>query len=166
MENKKDLSINTVFDVLSNPRRRILLRYLSQHGETDVQDLVYEVAAREYGTETAAVTTDQHKRVYVSLYQTHVPKLCGLGLVNHDDERGTVRLTDRAQLVERYLATRPPATPRWQVVYLAAALVGLIFIAAVANGWSMFSTFSEELALLLVICGFGLLTVAHLFVPD
>lgn len=94
-----------VFDVLRNHRRRHALRYLEDAPETTVSDLAEYVAAIENGVESAEVTSEQRKRVYVALYQNHLPKLADVGAIDYDRNRGTVDRTDAADAFSPYLAT-------------------------------------------------------------
>lgn len=153
-------SRNTVFDVLSNPRRRYMLSYLTQCEETEMSNLVHEVAAREYDTETAAITPEQRKRVYVSLTQTHVPKLCSVGLIEYDHESGAIQLTSRAQVVEKYLDIGPDMTPYWAVLYLAGVSIGLVVSVAIATG-SLGLPVPEEAVVALIILILCLLAVTR-----
>ena len=96
------------FAVLAAPRRREALRYLeSVGGEATLQELVDGVAEREgVGPDAPASET---KRVYVSVYQTHVPRLAAAGVVDYDPESRRVRLTPRAAALLPLLAASPAA---------------------------------------------------------
>ena len=48
--------------------------------------------------------------MYVSLYQTHIPKLDSVGLVEYDQENGDVALTDRAHQIDAYLSEPEPVS--------------------------------------------------------
>lgn len=88
------VSLAVAFEAGANGRRRRLLQYLATHGETDLSELSEVVAASEHDGETPETISGQRrKRVYVSLYQTHLPKLDQMGLVDYDDDRGIIRLT-------------------------------------------------------------------------
>ena len=45
----------------------------------------------------------EFKKVYVSLYQTHIPVLVDAGVVEYDRDRKLVRLTSRAAPLFAYL---------------------------------------------------------------
>ncbi|MGZ0745696.1 DUF7344 domain-containing protein [Haloparvum sp. AD34] len=94
-DHRDHLSEETKFDLLSNRRRRLVIRYLNEvESATTLDDLAASVAAAENDTSTAALSSDQRKRVYVSLYQAHLPKLADVGVVEYDRESGTVHATD------------------------------------------------------------------------
>lgn len=127
------LDEDTVFDILSNRRRRQIIYYLQEHGgEAPLRDVANAVAGWEEDEAPEDVTEKQSRRVYVSLYQSHVPRLTEVGLVEHDDT-GTVRLTDRVRLLDPYLNPHSDETP-WQLYYLAVGLVGVVLGVLVSLG--------------------------------
>lgn len=79
---------NTAYDLLKNTRRRAVIRALIDdfQGSCSLRDLAEFVAAMEHPTETPeTISGPDRKRVYVSLYQTHVPKLAECGVVEYHD---------------------------------------------------------------------------------
>lgn len=121
---ESSLSQDTVFDILSNSRRRYVLYYLRQQSEpVQVTTLAENVAAWENETDIESLEEQERKRVYVSLYQTHIPKLADTGLVEYDKDAGTVALADEASSMDEYLS-QPENDVPWQLIYLAEALVG------------------------------------------
>lgn len=134
----RQLSVSAKFDILSNARRRCLLRYLHDEPECSVRELSRRVAAWENDVPPERVTWKQRKRVYTGLHQTHLPRLDKFGVVDYDCDRGTVRATDRIGLLEPYLApgdhTTPPATGErrddgefpWHLYYAGIGLAALV----------------------------------------
>lgn len=123
------LSSDSVFELLSSKRRRMVLFYLRQHdGPATVNELARQIAAMENDVEVDDLTSQQQKRVYVSLYQTHLPKLESMGIIDYDQDEGQVRLTSRATEIDTYLSPPPETTYPWQLHYLvlAGASVGLL----------------------------------------
>lgn len=156
------LSQDVVFDLLSNPRRRYILSYLRREEEpVDLVDLADEIAAWENETPVDELTSQQRKRVYVSIYQTHVPKLEDAGVVSYDRESGLVGLTDRALEIDRFLQGEDEEPP-WQLYYLGLAIAGALFYAAVSLGVPAFAAIPEFVAGLVVVVAFGVVAVAHL----
>lgn len=93
-----------VFAVLSNRRRRLVVRMLREvDTPLDIGTLAVRIAAREHGVEPTAVTHRQRKSVYTSLHQNHLPKLADAGFVVVDREWTGIRLTDRASVLESHL---------------------------------------------------------------
>lgn len=130
------LSQDELFSLLSNPRRRFILQYLNKNpGGIGLQDLATEVAAWENETDPEELTDKEEKRLYVSLHQTHIPKLEAAGIVEHDSDTGEIRLTDRGTDVNRYLDAGPPdgdESRPWGRYYLLIALFGAAVYGLVA----------------------------------
>ncbi|WP_135822790.1 DUF7344 domain-containing protein [Halostella litorea] len=156
-----ELSQDIVFDLLSSPRRRFVLYYLRREDEpVELRQLADEVAAWENDMRVEELTSQQRKRVYVSLYQTHVPKLDEAGIVEYDQDSGMVGLASRADELGSYLGTDESDQP-WQMYYLAIAVAGAVLYALVAFDVSAFAGVPEDLAFLAIIVAFGLAAVAH-----
>jgi DNA-binding transcriptional ArsR family regulator len=120
------LTKDTVFSVLSNQRRRHVLRCLRDEPDgSNIRDLSRQIAAWENDVSVEEITYKQRKRVYTSLHQTHLPKLADSGVIDYDRDRGTVALTERAATLEEFLhASDAPSTP-WPGLYLAVAVAGV-----------------------------------------
>jgi DNA-binding transcriptional ArsR family regulator len=151
------LSQDALFSLLSNPRRRFILKHLNGiEGSVKLQELAAEVAAWENETDPEALTDKQRKRLYVSLYQTHIPKLEEAGIVEYDGDTGDIRLTDRGSDLNRYLdgdAAEAGDDRRWGRYYLAVALGSAAAYAAVAIGGA-----ADQAGL--VVIGVGWLLIA------
>ncbi len=120
------LSQDTVFDILSNARRRYVLYYLRQQSEPiELTDLAEHVAAWENETDIESMGEQERKRVYVSLYQTHIPKLADTGLVEYDKEAGIVAPTEGGAAMDAYLSESEDGIP-WQLIYLSEATMGIL----------------------------------------
>lgn len=153
--NEEELSRDLVFDILSNPRRRYVLFYLREHeDEIGLQELASEVAAWENEVEVEELTRAQRKRVYVSLYQTHIPKLESAGIVEHDSEAGTVRLTNRAREVESYIEPDSGETTTWSLYYVALATISIPVFLAVAFDVGLFAVVPDVIAGTVIILAF------------
>lgn len=123
-----ELPLDPVFDALSKARRRWALRYLRERDErVSLSDLAEHVAAIENGTTTRDLGSQERKRVYVSLYQCHLPKLDDLDVVEYDGNRGHVELGPAAPQVMKYLEVDDdgPETPS-SYHYIGFALVSAI----------------------------------------
>lgn len=131
----QELSQDLVFDILSNTRRRMVLYYLRRHGgPASVQEIAEEIAALENEVEPEALSRQQRKRVYVSLYQTHLPKLETAGVIEYDDDEGRVSLTARAIEIDGYLTPTTTADYPWQLHYIGLAVAGGLLFALSALG--------------------------------
>jgi len=158
------LTQDEVFDILSSPRRRYLLYYLRQVEEpVRLTDLSEAVAAWENDTEAEDLTDQQRKRVYVSLYQTHVPKLVDAGVLHYDDDSGTVSLAEGASGIDVYLngETSEVDWPRIYILLtgLSALLVGLVTLEV----W-VFGAISETVLAATIVTVFAVTAVVHFLV--
>ena len=84
------LSLSEVFDVLQNARRRHVLKHLRGTEVAEFDDLVDYVAACDAGVEPGGADSGTRKAAYTSLYQSHLPKLADLGVVEYDHDAGRI----------------------------------------------------------------------------
>ncbi|MFW6320318.1 MAG: DUF7344 domain-containing protein [Halohasta sp.] len=150
-----------VFDLLSNSRRRFVLHYLKQSdGPVRLSELAAQIAAIENEVPVEELTSQQRKRTYVSLYQTHIPKLQDADAVTYDAETGLVRLASGASEIGEYFQQQRTTRP-WQYYYLLLAGVGLaIYVIAGIVGVATGVQFLLGAA---VLVGFGVVAAAHYF---
>lgn len=128
------LSRDRVFDILSSPRRRYVLYYLREYGgPVELTDLAEELAAWENDTTVEELSPQARKRVYVSLYQTHVPKLQEAGLIDYDSDSGELSLADETTSVDPYLGEQTPDRP-WYWYYLGLTIASLVLLGTVLGG--------------------------------
>lgn len=122
-----ELPLDQVFDALSKARRRRTLRYLHERDErVSLSDLAEHVAAIENGTDTDKLGSQERKRVYVSLYQCHLPKLDDLDVVEYDGNRGHAELGPAATQLMSYLEDDEGGEPRSVTHYGGFALVSAL----------------------------------------
>ena len=153
------LSQDLVFDLLSNSRRRFVLHYLKQaDGPVRLSELAAEIAAIENEVSVDDLTSQQRKRTYVSLYQTHIPKLQDAGAVSYDAETGMVELASGAGEIGEYFQQQSESRP-WQYYYLLLAGGGLILY--IAAGIAGISTGVQFLLGAAVLVAFGVVATAH-----
>ncbi len=159
---EEPLSQDLVFDLLSSPRRRFVLYYLRSESESmQLTDLADEVAAWEYDTPVEELTEQERKRAYVSLYQTHVPKLAEAGLIDYDTESGTIRLTDRASDVDEYLPSEGGYDIRWELMYLAIEIICVVIYVIGVIDVGVFAAVSVTVSGAIILGLFGLTTIIH-----
>lgn len=121
------LSQDTAFDLLSNVRRRFVLRRLQDRPEgVELSALAEQLAAEENDAELEELSAQQRKRTYVSLYQTHIPKLADAGVVEYDPDTGMVYPTHHVDELSQYFEEGDPGV-RWQLVY-GAVVAGGVFL--------------------------------------
>jgi hypothetical protein len=132
------LSKDDTFHILQNERRRRVLQYLAgADGAVDMRDIAEQVAAWEHDTTVQQLTSDQRQRVYIALYQSHLPKLADFGLITYNRSRGVVERTPLADQITWYLdeentAEGTTATlDEWVRYYVGATVLSLLLIGAV-----------------------------------
>lgn len=104
--------MDVVFEVLANERRRHLLDYLlATDGSVTLADAADEVAVREFDSSLADVPAEDVKRIYMSLYHTHVPKLAAFGAVVYDQDGDRVALGENTGRLTEYLLDDPEEAP-------------------------------------------------------
>jgi hypothetical protein len=126
-----EVPIDRVFEILKNERRRRVLTTLDRaDGPVELGVLAETIAAFENGTTPERVDSTQRKRVYVALYQCHLPKMADLGVIEYDSRAGRVELTEDAQFVLS-MARRPSGRDRPWHLYSAGLGTGTtaLFIA-------------------------------------
>ncbi|MCU4741922.1 hypothetical protein OB955_20765 [Halobacteria archaeon AArc-m2/3/4] len=99
-----DLSRDDIFHILQTARRRETVTYLLGEDEpVKMGDVAEHVAARENETTVAKLTSTQRQRVYIPLYQSHLPKLDEVGAIEYDKPAGIVYPTERLEAFRPYL---------------------------------------------------------------
>lgn len=122
------LSDDLLFEILSNPRRRRLIYLLTAYdGSGDLREIAREIAAAEG---EGPVETDHYRRVYISLYQTHIPKLERNGIVEYAPDEQEVTATDRIYRVVSILFD-VQRYPWWTIYVGLAAVITIVFIFSV-----------------------------------
>lgn len=96
----RPLSLDALFDLFAEFRRRTAYRTLLSHGELSLPDLADEVAIAERGDALPEIDPDTVLEVYLSLYHTHVPKLADAGLVAYDQDSDYLTLTGTGRALE------------------------------------------------------------------
>lgn len=121
-----DLTKDDVLDLLSNSRRRYVIYFLEQwNGTATLNELAYNIASRETGVPVNDLSEDDKRRVYISLYQTHLPKLDLYGLVEYDKDERSVELADEAHDIGDYFFPDQGTSRGWSTYYLLLAAVGV-----------------------------------------
>lgn len=102
------LTRNHIFEILSSERRRMILTYMEdREGPVQLRELATHIAATEEEKEESDLSDDEIRRVYISLYQYHVPKMSDLGIISYDRDAGAVTLEDPSELLFPYLELDP-----------------------------------------------------------
>lgn len=125
-------SNDDLYELLSDRRRRYALHYLLQRDEpVAVGELAEQVAAWENDKPVAQLDSQERKRVYIALYQSHLSRLDDEGLVDYDEAAGTVTVTDSLADVDLYLEVVPSDSVPWSTYYAGLSLAnGLVILLA------------------------------------
>lgn len=123
------LSNDVLYGALSQKRRRYALHFLKQRDERiTVQDLAEQVAAWENRKEIEELTSQERKRVYIALYQSHLSTMDEEGLVDYDDDEGTVTLSESMREVDLYLEVVPEESVPWSLYYAGLAVANALVL--------------------------------------
>lgn len=124
----EELPLDKVFEILKNSRRRQTLAYLNENsGNATLSDLAEHIAAIENDVSVRALSSDQRKRVYVGLYQCHLPKMDDMRIIRFDKHRGTVELTALATQFDPYIGDSK--TVGWSRVNFGVSAAGIGLVA-------------------------------------
>ncbi|RBI60693.1 hypothetical protein DMJ13_17155 [halophilic archaeon] len=180
-ETPKELSDDKIFHLLQVKRRRDALRYLQNHnGSAEMRDVTEQVAAWENNTTVTELSSNERQRVYISLYQSHLPKLDKEGIIKYDQSRGNVTLTPLAEQLKPYLdvavndtggtadnsdASNAEPVP-WLKAYQYLTVVGFtIFLGLWAN-ISLFTAVGLQLWAAVIVTLFGVLSAAQILLTQ
>lgn len=101
------LPVEQLYDALANERRRSCLRYLGDvEGPVPVSDLATAVAGDVADGEDVA-----ERSTYISLIQSHLPKLDAYDVVNYDEDAKTVEPGAAFDETAHCLLTHGTGTP-------------------------------------------------------
>lgn len=111
LADESTIGIDEIFEILKNQRRRWVLRYLEAvDGDVRLSDLAEEIAAYENEKDVSQITSQERKRVYVGLYQAHLPKMDDMNIISFNKPRGIIKEGVNIELVREYLPdeVKPP----------------------------------------------------------
>ncbi|WP_089826424.1 DUF7344 domain-containing protein [Halogranum amylolyticum] len=103
---ERSLSRDELFHLLQSGRRRAVVRYLCDHRDEstfEMRDIAVQVAAWENDKPVDRLESDERQRVYIALYQSHLPKLDEAGVIEYNQSRGWVESMPLLDRVEQYL---------------------------------------------------------------
>ncbi|AKB29844.1 hypothetical protein MSSIT_3125 [Methanosarcina siciliae T4/M] len=153
-----ELSKSDIFGVLQNDRRRCVLEILRKQGNQSVRSLSEEIARLESGEEDPKSSV--RKSIYVSLLQTHIPKMESLGVVSHDREHDTVELLPAARNFDIYMETVKKGDIPWSHFYLGLSTLAVVGSVTIYTGLFEWVTSSQWMLFVSVL--FMATSVAHI----
>lgn len=131
--NNSELAAIDIHDVLSNERRKMVLEFLRENGG--------KMSARELSERIAEIETGEsppprniRQSAYVSLHQTHLPKLDELDIVDYEADSKDVYLNDRADEVSVYMETVPKFGLAWSEYYVGISILAVLTLFAAEYG--------------------------------
>jgi hypothetical protein len=117
-----------VFEILKNSRRRQALLYLKGNGgDASLGELAEHIAAIENDCSVRAISSSQRKRVYVGLYQCHLPKMDSMHIVDFEKNRGTIKLGANATQLDPYLEETQELV--WSRIYFGLTILSIGLVA-------------------------------------
>lgn len=87
-----------IHELLGNRRRFLVVQYLSMFDpgvDIEVRHVARVVRAVETGTSPHRIGTEEYESAYNGLIQRHLPRLASAGLVEYNEQRKVINVTDR-----------------------------------------------------------------------
>jgi hypothetical protein len=124
-----NLDESEVYDILRNDRRRFVIDTLRDDGgRATVGSLADQLASEESGESPPPKNVRQS--VYVSLHQTHLPRLDEAGVVAYDATSKEVELLDGAEAVTVYMEVVERHELTRNELYVGLSVLGLLSVLA------------------------------------
>ncbi|AEN07876.1 hypothetical protein Halar_0654 (plasmid) [halophilic archaeon DL31] len=99
-----ELSLDVTFEILRNRRRQLVLEFLRERDEmVTIGELAEHIAAIENDTTVRQLNAQQRKRVYIGLYQCHLPKMADVGVIEFNKSRGNISPGEHIEPLYEYL---------------------------------------------------------------
>ncbi|WP_331233389.1 DUF7344 domain-containing protein [Natronorarus salvus] len=122
-----------IHDILRNDRRRAVITVLDERGgSATIRELSERIATLESNEDPPPRNLRQS--VYVSLHQTHLPKLDALDIVDYDTDTKRVELREESADVKAHMGSPEPDRWPFQLV-IGVSVLGSVFSVAVLAGF-------------------------------
>ncbi len=158
------LSEETVFDVLSNRRRRFAIHALKRaDDELSVTELSERVTAWEHGIDPEAVEYDQRRNVHSTLKRTHLPMLEENGVIEYDEETNVVAPTAALSDLDIYIEVLRGREIPWSQYYLGLAGLAAVALLAVQTGVPGFAAIEPLAVSVFTVTVFAVSALAHYY---
>lgn len=162
-EEQSTLSLDVAFDIVKNERRRLVLKYLAERDDgVTLGELAEHIAAIENDKDVQAINSTERKRVYVGLYQCHLPKMDSAGVVE-SERNSNIRLGENADAVMQYVDFEEETRP-WHRYYLGLSILGLF--AVTFAGVTGFGVVSSAVPGAVILAMFVMATVHTKYSPQ
>lgn len=157
------LDRDELFHLLKSQRRRRALRYLLHADETEtviMRDLAEAVAAEEYHTTVSALDSGDRQRVYITLYQSHLPQMADAGIITYDQSHGHITPTSLIQEFEPYLHRDSPedetGVETWLWIAFGGVGLGVVTTLASLEVFGVFATIGVIIAVMAILLAIGI----------
>ncbi|WP_324756460.1 DUF7344 domain-containing protein [Haloarcula sp. GH36] len=158
----ESLTRDEIFEMLSNRRRRFVIRYLKNEEQVGtLSDLAEQVAAWENDSSIREISSSERKTVYSSLQQFHLPKMDETGIVEFDRRAGVVELTDTAAELDIYLEIVDRYDIPWSFYYMGLSAIGAILVGFASLGIQPFVAIPPTGWTVFLIGAFGVSSLSH-----
>lgn len=141
------LSKQEMFHLLQNSRRRQALQFLLEtNGTVQISEMAEQIAAWEQGIPVEDLQSEHRQRVYIALYQSHLPKLATSGLITYNQSKGVIEETSKIDQITRYLnrdetpTQSDDTTRRWVWYYAGVTVISVLLISL---AWADFGVSSQ-----------------------
>ena len=152
------LSADTIHEVLSNSRRRKTLEFIRERGALSHAELAELIAEAETGE--SPPPRNIRRSVYVSLQQTHLPKLSDENIVVRHPESDELVLGEDVGDVAVYLEVVPERELAWSEFTAGVCVLGILLVVAEWVGVPFMTALNSPLLLAML---FGVLLVASVW---
>jgi len=130
IEQKPAINQSEIFSVLQNERRRMMLEILHKDGPKSLRDISETIARIE--SDSNEPVSNVRKSIYVSMLQTHVPKMENMGIIAYNRDSDRLELTPAAEGVTLYLETVKKGDIPWSHFYLGFSIVAVMGTISIA----------------------------------
>ncbi|MGM0592546.1 MAG: DUF7344 domain-containing protein [Halobacteriota archaeon] len=147
-----------VFHILGNDRRREVIHRLSAtERPVPISNLAESIAEEEAGPNSSG--DDLYRSVYVSLHQTHLPKLVEEDVVEYDVELGEIRPGSRLKEVSLYVGQSSNYRKTLDEAPLITSTMALLVILGSYYGFPLLSNVSVGVWGVFFLCLIALTTI-------
>jgi hypothetical protein len=155
---QSQLSQSDIFGILQNDRRRNVLKILRTQGSQSVRSLSEEIARLE--AETEDPKSSVRKSIYVSLLQTHIPKMESLDIIKFDREHDTIELLPAACNFDVYMETVKKGDIPWSQFYIGISILAILGSVIILSG--LIKWVSSSQWMLFISAAFFASSLAHM----
>ena len=163
-QSTETLPLDQVFGILKNQRRRYVLEYLREANEkATLSEMAEQISAWENDKDISQISSKERKRVYVGLYQCHLPKMDAMGIISFNKPRGVIELGEDTDAVFKYLnMSEEPDRPPWHVYSVLLSVSGAVVLGGALLLRPLTTVPVIDISVLLLISAFLVYALANL----